>query len=315
MKDSGDRARGISAALASALFLGVLPVLGKQAILSGFTPFAVVAIRSFLAVTFLFLYMRIFGVSLYMYPVGLIGCMFAGLMNGIGSVFYYLALARLDAGIGHLLYSFYPLFLAGWLLLDRQPISRVTLFRLALAIPGAFLLLRTTTAGVDLTGAIFMLVSAAFYALHLLINQRVLFEAPAPTVTFYTLLSMSATVTIAYFLFDHTQPPAQAAWFSLVAMALITFLSRLTLFMGIKKLGGMQTAILGLGEIIVTLLLSFTLLHEKFSMLQWFGAALIGASLVLVGFDHYTPEKRAHTGIFAWLNAPRITPLNLPWQK
>jgi drug/metabolite transporter (DMT)-like permease len=65
----------------------------------------------------------------------------------------------------------------------------------------------------------------------------------------------------------------------------------------------------------VTLLLSFTLLHEKFSMLQWFGAALIGASLVLVGFDHYTPEKRAHTGILAWLNAPRISPLNLPWQK
>jgi hypothetical protein len=45
--------------------------------------------------------------------------------NGIGSVFYYLARARLDAGIGHLLYSFYPLFLR-LLLLDRQPISRVS---------------------------------------------------------------------------------------------------------------------------------------------------------------------------------------------
>ncbi len=315
MPEIPDRHRGISAALLSALLLGVLPILGKQTLASGFSPFAVVAIRSLLAVTFLYGFMRISRISLYMYPVGLVGCLCAGISNGIGSVFYYLALDRLDASIGHLLYSFYPLFLAAWLLMDRQPISRMTLIRLCLAIPGAALLLKKADASVDLTGAVFMLISAAFYALHLLINQRILYEAPAPTVTFYTLLGMSLTVVIAFFLFDRTWPPIHAAWSALVAMAVITFLSRLTLFLGVKKLGGMQTAILGLGELIVTLILSTSLLGESFTTWQWIGAALIATSLVFVSFDHYTPEKRAQTGCLAWLNAPQISSINLPWQK
>ena len=39
------------------------------------------------------------------------------------------------------------------------------------------------------------------YALHLLINQRVLYEVPAPTVTFYTLLGMAVTVSVAFLAF------------------------------------------------------------------------------------------------------------------
>jgi hypothetical protein len=40
-----------------------------------------------------------------------------------------------------MLYSFYPLFVAMWLLLDRQPITRLTVFRLALTTPAVILLL------------------------------------------------------------------------------------------------------------------------------------------------------------------------------
>ena len=47
-----------------------------------------------------------------------------------------------------------------------------------------------------------MLGAAALYALHLPINQRVLYEVPAPTVTLYTLLAMSAVVVPAYLVFD-----------------------------------------------------------------------------------------------------------------
>ena len=49
-----------------------------------------------------------------------------------------------------------------------------------------------------MVGAAMMFGAAFLYALHLLINQRVLYEVPAPTVTFYTLLGMSITVLIAF---------------------------------------------------------------------------------------------------------------------
>jgi drug/metabolite transporter (DMT)-like permease len=83
-----------------------------------------------------------------------------------------------------------------------------------------------------------MLGSAIFYALHMLINQRILFEAPAPTVTLYTLLAMAITVNVSFLLSGHAFPVSSGIWWPVLAMALITFFSRLMLFMGIKHLGG-----------------------------------------------------------------------------
>ena len=94
-----NRSQGINAALSSAILLGLLPIFGKQALLSGFSPLAVVAVRTTLAVSLLAVFMLFQRPYLYIYPVGLIGCFLAGFINGIGSIFYYVALARLEASI------------------------------------------------------------------------------------------------------------------------------------------------------------------------------------------------------------------------
>jgi len=101
-----------------------------------------------------------------------------------------------------------------------------------------------------------MLGAAILYALHLPINQRVLYEVPAPTVTLYTLLAMSAVVVPAYLIFDQKWPSLELPWWPVFGLTLVTSLSRLSLFMGIKHIGGMQTALLGLGELLVTILFS-----------------------------------------------------------
>jgi uncharacterized membrane protein len=63
------RSKGISAALISALFLGMAPVFGRQAILSGLAPLAVVAIRTTAAALLLLLVMVFFfRRHLYIYP-------------------------------------------------------------------------------------------------------------------------------------------------------------------------------------------------------------------------------------------------------
>ncbi|TLN27512.1 DMT family transporter [bacterium] len=313
--NSNQRAKGIQAALASAMLLGIVPVFGKQAILDGFTPLAVVALRTSIAAFLLFVLMFIYKRQFfYIFPVGLYGCILAGLVNGLGSILYYSALGRINAGIGQLLYSFYPLFVALWLLLDRQAINRLTIFRLGISIPGVVLLLATGREEVDLIGAGLMIGSAILYALHLIINQRVLYEVPAPTVTFYTLLSMAATVILAFLLFKPSLPSLQTPWWPILGMGLLTFLSRLTLFYGVKNLGGLQTALLGLGELIVTVALSYFWLGEQMSPWQWIGTLLLCASLVMVGFDRYPPEKRRTTGWLSWLNPPQVTGSEFPWR-
>ena len=107
---------------ASALFLGLSPVFGKLALNLGLSPLAVVAWRTALATLLVLLPVAAFWRRyLYVFPAGLLGCLLAGFINGAGSILYYMALQRLTASVGQMLYSLYPFFVAIWLTLDGQP--------------------------------------------------------------------------------------------------------------------------------------------------------------------------------------------------
>lgn len=306
--------KGLFAALASAAFLGMAPVFGKQAILLGMPWQGVVAIRTISAAALLLfvvvVYKREF---LYIYPAGLWGCLLAGGINGIGSLFYYAALNRIDASLGQLLYALYPFFVVIWLWLDRQPPTRLTLFRLLIIMPALYLLTRTPQRSVDFLGVLMMLASSILYALHLPINQRVLYDMPAPTVTLYTLLAMSAVVVPAYIISGVSIIPSfPVTWGALLGLTLVTFFSRLTLFLGVKHLGGMQTALLGLGELFITIIVSHLWLGERLSLWQWLGAVLLAVSLALVGMDKQHPRTQTGGGLLGWLRPPGL-PKDIVW--
>jgi drug/metabolite transporter (DMT)-like permease len=299
---------GILAAFSSAIFLGMAPVFGKLAITLGFTPFAVVALRTGFAAGIMFLAIAIFYRQyLYIFPVGLIGCALAGMINGLGSLLYYLALQRLDASVGQLLYSLYPFFVALWLILDHQPPSRLTFFRVALATAAVLLLTKTPGRAVDITGVLMMIGASILYAMHLPINQRVLYEVPAPTVALYTLLAMSAIVIPAYLIFDRAWPAENVPWLPVFGLTFVTVFSRIALFLGVKKIGGMQTALLGLAELLIAILFSSLLLGENLSTSQWLGAIGLGISLILVMYERPTPPTHSgKTGWLSWIRAPDL---------
>lgn len=299
---------GILAAFSSAVFLGLAPVFGKLAITLGFTPFAVVALRTGFAASILLVTIALFYREyLYIFPVGLVGCALAGAINGLGSLLYYVALQRLDASIGQLLYSLYPFFVALWLILDHQPPSRLTLFRVGLATIAVLLLTSVPKSSVDFTGVLMMLGAAVLYAMHLPINQRVLYEVPAPTVALYTLLSMSAVVIPVYLIFDRALPPQTTPWFPVAGLTFVTIFSRIALFLGVKKIGGMQTALLGLAELLIAIIFSHIWLGEDLTLLQWLGAMGLGLSLVLVMFEASTaPAHSGKTGWLSWIRAPGL---------
>lgn len=299
---------GITAAFTSAIFLGLAPVFGKLAITQGFSPFAVVALRTGFAAGILLLVISLFYRKyLYIFPIGLIGCILAGTINGLGSLLYYLALARLNASVGQLLYSLYPFFVALWLILDHQPPSRLTFFRIGLATIAVLLLTRIPESSADLTGVAMMIGAAVLYAMHLPINQRVLYEVPAPTVALYTLLSMSAVVIPAYLIFDRSWPIGNPPWLPVFGLTFVTISSRIALFLGVKKIGGMQTALLGLAELLIAILFSNIWLGESLSVLQWLGAIGLGFSLILVMFESpQLPTYSGKTGWLSWIRAPGL---------
>ena len=321
-KPSNIRGLGINAALISAFFLGLAPIFGKQAIALGVSPYAVVALRTLFATVLLFLMMFIFQRKyLFIYPAGLIGCFLAGIINGVGSLFYYNALGKIDAGLGQMLYLLYPFFVAFWMFLDRQTISRTTIIRLIMAIPAVLLLIQTgkNNSNEVWLGSVMMLIASALYALHLPINQRVLYDIPAPTVTLYTLLAMSLVVVPAYLFSGSVQEFSEisvsGAWGAILALTLVTFLSRLTLFTGVKHLGGLQTALLGLSELLVTLVLSQIWLQETLVWTQWIGAGILIFSMLLVGLEKKEIVKKREGGLLGWLTSPHgISPQDI-WRS
>lgn len=284
------------------------PVFGKLAITQGFTPFAVVALRtSFAAGIMLVVVLLFYRRFLYIFPVGLIGCVLAGAINGLGSLLYYLALERLDASVGQLLYSLYPFFVALWLVLDHQPPTRLTLFRIALATLAVLLLTYTPNRSVDMVGVAMMIGAAILYAMHLPINQRVLYEVPAPTVALYTLLAMSAVVVPVFLIFDRTLPSANIPWTPVICLTFVTLFSRIALFLGVKKIGGMQTALLGLAELLIAIILSNLFLGENLSATQWLGAVGLGISLILVMYEKPAPPVHSgKTGWLSWIRPPGL---------
>ncbi len=312
--------RGTFPAVLSAILLGFTPIFGKLAIQNGISPLFIVTIRTtlatlFMAITLLFTNRANF----YIYPAGLMACALAGMLNGIGSLFYYLALSIINANLGQLIFLTYPVFVTIWMAFDHYKPSPVSLIRLSLIVVGIVLLINGFHTPLHLKGILFMLIAAACYGFHLPINQRVLYEMPAPTVTFYTLLFMSLAVIPSGLLI---RQPLQLSpekslellpLFPVLALAWVTFLSRLTLFLGVKRIGGLQTALLGVTELLVTLTLAKLWLSESFNILQWIGAMSIFLSLILIGLEKPPQRRAAKPTLLHWLqHYPSKEPPNPP---
>lgn len=308
--------QGTPAAAASAFLLGLTPILGKLAITSGLSPYWVVALRTAGASLLLFLVLLLFQrQSFYIYPLGLIGCLLAGLFNGIGSIFFYQGLSRVDAGLAQLLYSLYPIFVALLLFLDGYHYTRMTVLRVALSIPALLLLTSPANGTVDAAGAAMMVGAGFLYALHIPINQRVLYDAPAPTVTFYTLIAMTIVVIPPALLIPDQGPNlASPAVVPVIALTLVTFLSRLSLFTGVKYIGGLDTALIGLGEIVISLGLALIWLGEELTPSQWVGALLLAGTIMLLPFDERQRKEPPLGGWLRWL-LPRARYMPTEQQK
>jgi drug/metabolite transporter (DMT)-like permease len=312
MSDRPPSLHGIPLAAASALFLGLSPVFGKQAILAGMSPLAVVAVRTAGAAGILILIMALFQRRyFYIYPLGFMGCMIAGGLNGLGSLLYYSALGRIDASLGQLLYSLYPVFVAVLLYLDGHRYTPRTLLRLGLSLPAVLLLSWAPSGRIDVTGVGMMLGASLLYAVHIPINQRVLYEAPAPTVTLYTLLAMTFTVVLALVILDpQTAPAPVAALGPILGLTTVTFLSRAALFAGVKRIGGLETSLIGLGELLVTLLVAGWWLKESLLIQQWIGALLLAGILLLaVRGPAIDPPRSTGRGWLHWLLPPAASEL------
>jgi len=284
--------RGLFWALISPLFLGTIPILAKLAYAAGVDVLTVVALRTLFAAfilwTAVLLFKRDFIISS---SPAVISSFVAGGINGIGSLFFYASLTRIDASLGQLVNITYLIFVTVLLRLAGHAISWLTFFRTGLAIIGIYILTQGGLGTPDWLGVGMMAVAALMYAIQLVLSQRILLDIPAPTMALYAMTAMAVVVTIAWLTnpSDVTAVPT-AGWYAILLMGLTTGLSRLTLFLGVKHLGSIQTALLGILEVVVSITLAIIFLGEHFTAIQWSGAAVLLTSVLLVRYERDVPR-------------------------
>jgi drug/metabolite transporter (DMT)-like permease len=275
---------GVIVSLASAMIVGWAPIFGKMAYRVGVDPYTLAALRTMLAAAMLWVFYLVrWRQYIRIDWRNLLGCAGMGAVNGVGSLFYYTGLQRLDASLVSLLNTLYPIWVFIFLSASGHAISRLAAARLALALVGLYFVSNAGPLRPNSLGVMLMLASAAAYGWHLVLGQWVLADVDSRTATLYVLTTMAVVVGgVRLPGSPALEPISGPGWEAILGLALVTALSRLTMFAGLQRLGGAQTALLGITELITTLLVAFVVLGERLSPAQWVGAAIITASVLLV---------------------------------
>jgi drug/metabolite transporter (DMT)-like permease len=278
--------KGIAAVLMTPMLLGLAPIFGKLAIQGGSDAFSVAAWRTVIAVAFLWIiYLIFFRKYTYIYPAGLLGCVVIGVINGVGSLFYYGGLARIDASLAQLLNGMYLIFVVWMSRFGGEKIDRRVALRVGLALTALVILTGFGHEPIDWLGVGLMLGSALMFAGTVILSQYVLYEMPARTVALYILTTMGVIVVMAWAAVGAPAASIEALGATLPFIAILgitTALSRLAMFAGVKSLGGLQTAIVAIVEIGVALVLAFFVLGERLSSAQVVGVGVLVVSLLLI---------------------------------
>jgi drug/metabolite transporter (DMT)-like permease len=278
-----DWSEGMRNATLASFFLGWSPVLGKIAYQWGISPFTLASFRTLVAVAVLWLGYAVFWKSwLRITWRDFVGCFAIGAINGIGSLLYYSGLSRLDASLASFLNTLYLLWAVLFFTASGQPVRWLTLMRMGLAIGGVYVLTGVGAGEPDWLGAMLMVASAATYGLHLVLAQWVLADVSSRTATPYILLAMACTVGLARVLQGGPiEPISLQGWYAIVALGVTTVLSRLLMFAGLRKLGGIESALVNLLELLVSLGLAFLFLGERLTLLQWAGGVVLIVGVLL----------------------------------
>ena len=300
---------GVYSGLLASFLLGWAPILGKLAYRSQVGPMTLAALRTLVAAALLWCaYLVAWRDRIAVTWRALANCLIVGAVNGVGSLFYYNGLVRLDASRAALLGAMYPVWVVVFLSASGQTVRAITLLQLAGSMVGAVLVTSpwVSASPADLFGATLMIASAAVNGWYIVMGQWVLADVPSRSGALYILTGMAITVSVACFVAGDIAIGGipMAGWQAILALGLTTALSRVAVFLSLERLGGMQTAILGLVELAVSLALAFIFLGDRLGWYQWLGGALLlgGGLMARLTAEHDADVETAFDPVLAESN-------------
>ncbi|NEP16978.1 MAG: EamA family transporter [Leptolyngbya sp. SIO4C1] len=271
---------GISLVVLSAAGFGTLGIFGKLAYSQGFDVASSLFWRVSGGAAMLWLWLLLRGQWRVPQRAAMSAFWLGAMVYTLQAAFFFCALTYASAGITALLFFTYPAFavLIRWLLV-RQSIDRWQLLTLGLAFAGCVCTVNWRYETVSSVGIGLGMAAGAGYALYLVLSARLVQRISAPQTAAWMLLG--ATLTMLGFLLAQRQLVVPASWAQIGTVgglaAIATAFPIVLLFIGLKRLGLISTALISMLEPVLAVAMGIVLLGEAL----WVGQA-VGGSLILM---------------------------------
>lgn len=206
----------------------------------------------------------------------------AGLENGIGVLCFFWSLTRLDASTATMIFTLNPLLVLGLLALRGEKLTYRHLVRISLGLSGIFLVLGPA-GHIDWIGILLVGITIVCISVELVVIQWYLQPYDSRSVTLYVVSGMSTTI-LGYWLWQGAEwhNPGWPAWLYIGLLGVLcTYFAWWAMFTGLRHIGSGQVAMLVPLETLLTIIWSFMLLGERFTLWQYVGTGLILLSTIL----------------------------------
>lgn len=275
--------RGVVLVLLSALMFGVTPVIGKLSYENGCNPVMLAFLRSFLAIPFLAVIMKMRNLSFAINRKEAVSAAVAGVFGTALTVLtLYLSYIFIPVGTATTLHFLYPAFvMAASIIFFRERMTGYKAVSLLLSLCGV-----VTFAGKGgaCTGIILALVSAVSYAFYTVyLDRSILKQMDSLKVNFYTSLFMSAAMFAAGAVSGQfTLGLTPAGWLCSLAVSILASVIGVTCFQaGVRRIGAVSTGMYSLLEPVSSLAAGALFLGERVPPAGILGCCFILASLII----------------------------------
>lgn len=277
---------GIGLTVLSATGFSTLAIFIKLAYAAGANTLTIMTVRFLLASLLLWIILAWRNVNPRLSSTLTIQLFLAGfIFYGAMSALFCLSLLYLPASLAAMILYTHPVLVTILsVLIGDETFNWRKGLALTTSFAGLSLVLGISFDTVRPLGIVLALGSALFYAIYIVLSNRLLKKVDTLLASTYICSAAATAFTLVCFAagdFVYQLPPQ--GWLAMVSIALFaTFLAILCFFAGLSRLGASNTSIVSTIEPAITVILSAALLNESIALVQIGGGILILAGIVIL---------------------------------
>lgn len=279
--------------LSAAFLFALIAVIGKTVINKGINVFDLLVLQNAASVILMLVYFIVVDIrKLHLSGSKLKTVLIQGLIgSSCTTIFFYLALEKLNAGIASILLFTHPVLVSIYFMATKtKRITSRSNLALVFALLGSIMVINIfdiDIAETPLMGLAFGILSSCAYAFYNVYADVKLKEYEPAVITFYTTLTITA-VSLAihpgFFRFEFVM--TLDLFIYICELAVVSgILPIILLYKGINIIGADKASITATSELPITIILSFFALGEKMRLVQLAGILLIMCSIIMLQYE------------------------------